>query len=297
MTIPAGFKILYKGYRLRGDVRTGMSATVPFIGPWDLAFTFVSQLLPAPFAPGQNFIQWTAPAQLPISLTGRANPPLYCQSWECVPCGTDGTAASFGGLPSGDFFTTALVTAEFSTPDAIQQAGDDPNNLNQLDPSNPITACEQSIQQTAKVITRKGAAFTYASGSFSGKPVPGEIPLLQPEVRLILKFPRIPMLPWQLLQPFVGKINSSPILNCATGSLLLEECPTVVTPGSDGSLQQNLGLSFQFNPDPTGTSSMGVSWNVFPCPDGTYAPIQSAAGGNGPYTSANFSQIFQAINF
>jgi hypothetical protein len=298
MALPTGFKVLAKGYELRGDVRSGLAATVPFIMPWELAFTFANQLIPAPFAATAGSILWTPPFQLPISLTGRATPPLYCQSWTCVPCGTNGEAATDLGLPAGDFFSTALVTAEFSTPPMIQATGDDPQNLNQLDPSNPITACEQSIQITAKMVTRSGSSYKYTAGSMSGQAVPGNIGLLQPEAKLVLKFPRIPILPWQLFQPFIGKINSAVILNCAVGSLLLEGTTTVVTPGVDGSLQQNLGLMFAFNPDPTGNSLTGMSWNNFPVPDGTYAPIAGTGAGNPtPYSSADFAQIFSSIQF
>jgi hypothetical protein len=298
MALPTGYKIMAKGYEIAGDVRTGMSATVPFIMPWSLAFTFISELLPAPYAPSASSITWQPPYQLPISLTGRPTPPLYCQSYRCIPCGYDGTPATESGLVPGDFFSTALVTADFATPPMIQQMGDDPSNLNQLDPDNPITACEQQVSITSKIVTQKGTGYSYTGGAFAGKLVLGEIGLVQPEVKLVLKFPRIPMLPWKLIQPYIGKVNYTNILGCVDGSLLLEGIITVVTPGTDGSLQQNLGLSFAFNPDPTGTSSMGMDWNTFPCPDGTYALIEAVGGDNPtPYSYANFANIFTAIQF
>jgi hypothetical protein len=297
MALPDGFEILAKGYEISGDVRSGLNVTVPFIMPWGIAFLFMSELLPAPRASTlSGSITWTPPFQLPISLTGFATPPLYCQSFNCIPCGFNGEPATDRGLVPGDFFSTALITAQFSTPPAVQQLGDDPSNLNQLDPSNPITACEQSMQMTSKVNTQQGSAYNYTAGSFNGKPVPTQIGLLQPEAKLVLKFPRIPLLPWQIIQPFVGKVNLNPILNCVKGSLLLEGSTTVYTPGTDGSIAQNLGLMFAFNPDPTGTSATGMDWNSFPVPDGTYALI-GTTGGKTPYTYADFSQIFQAINF
>jgi hypothetical protein len=297
VALPSGFKIMASGYVISGDVRSGLNVTVPFIMPWSIAFLFMSELLPAPRAATlSGSITWTPPFQLPISLTGFATPPLYCQSFSCIPCGFDGRAATDNGLVAGDFFSTALITAQFSTPSGVQQMGDDPSNLNQLDPSNPITACEQSMQMTSKVNTQQGSAYNYTAGSFSGKPVPTQIGLLQPEAKLVLKFPRIPLLPWQIIQPFVGKVNLNPILNCVKGSLLLEGSTTVYTPGTDGSIAQNLGLMFAFNPDPTGTSKTGLDWNSFPVPDGTYALI-GTAGGKTPYTYTDFTQIFQAINF
>lgn len=296
--LPTGYSIRARGYELRGDVRGGLAATVPFILPWSLAFSFCNELIPAPRATTPGSIVWTPPYQLPISLTGLSTPPLYCQSYSCVPCGYDGTPATDGGLPAGDYYSTALVTAEFYTPSFIQQMGDDPSNLNQLDPSNPITACEQSIQVTAKVVTKQGRSYVYLSGSSAGQPVPGTIGLLQPEAKLVLKFPRIPVLPWQLFQPYIGKINKVAILNCVKGSLLLEGAHTVVTPGVDGSIQQNLGLMFAFNPDPTGGSVTGMDWNMFPSPSGAYVMIGASGGTNPtPYTYADFTQIFNTILF
>lgn len=300
MALPSGYQILYDGYEISGDVRSGMRATVPFVMPWSLAFTFISNLLPAPTAASPSSILWTPPYQLPISLTGRPAVPLYAQSYRCKPKGYNGTPATDAGLAAGDFFKTAFITVEFESPSMIQQIGDDPLSLNQLDPSNPITACEQSIQMTSKIVTKPGSAYTFVSGgSFAGKPVPSQIGINQPEAKLVCKFPRIPILSWQLFQPYIGKINSAAVLGCAAGSLLLEGTTSVYTAGTDGSMAQNLGLMFAFNPDPTGTSLTGMSWNSFLLPDGSgYSLVQGAGGSNPPpYSSADFRQIFNTISF
>lgn len=296
MALPSGYKILYDTYEIAGDIRTGMRASLTFEVPWSITFTFLANLIPSPTATTPGSIIWTPPYQLPISLTGRPAVPLYAQSYRCKPKGYNGTPATNAGLSPGDYYSVAFIDVQFETPSAIQQFGDDPQNLNQLDPNNPITACEQSIQMISKIETRPGSAYTYVT---TGQPVPGQIGINRPEVRIVCKFPRIPVLPWQLFQPYVGKINSVAILNCVVGSLLLEGTTTVYTPGTDGSIAQNLGLMFAFNPDPTGASLTGSNWNTQPLPDGSgYSLIQGAGGSNPPpYTSADFRQIFNTIQF
>jgi hypothetical protein len=294
MGLPGGYSILAKGYELRGSLANGLSATIPFIMPWSEAFAFITDLLPAPSAVTSSIILWHPVYQFPVYIGGSAVP-LYAESYTCVPCGRNGNPVLFNGLEAGDYFSTALVTVEFATPSYSQQQSDDPSGLSQLDPGNPLTYCEQSIQTTSKVTTQKGSAYKYTSGSFSGKPVPGEIGVIQPEAKLVLKFPKIPVLPWQLIQPYVGKINSRVVLNCVTGSLLLEGSSTIVTAATDGTIAQNFGLNFAFNPDPTGGSLTGMDWNYFPIPDGSgYAKI--ASNGVTPYSYADFTQIFTSLS-
>jgi hypothetical protein len=300
VALPGGWEIQYDGYEIRGNIRDGLSASIPFQMPWSLAGTFIGQLIPASSANTPGSIVWTPPFAITYRL-GLRTVSLYAQSFSCKPMGWNGTPAAGGGLGFGDFFSTAKIVVEFESTRMIQGGiDDDPSGLNQLDPNNPITACEQSVQATGKVVTQANGAFTYQSGLlWAGKTVTVPVGLIQPEVRLLLKFPRIPLLPWQLLQPYIGKVNSQPVLGCVKGSLLLESAPTVITPNMDGSLSQSLGLAFAFNPDPTGKTLTGMDWNSFPYPDGSgYDIIVGKASPNPtPYSYADFTQIFQTINF
>ena len=299
-TLPSGWKIEYDGYSIRGNVRSGIQATIPFIMDWANAGTFIGQLIPSSAGATGGTIVWQAPFSITYAL-GARTVPLYAQSFVCTPLGYRGVPATGSGLGFGDYFSDAKITVEFESTTMIQTGAsvDDPAGKNQLDPSNPLTACEQSILSTGKVDTMPGGAWAYSSGSFSGKPVKGEVYLIRPEVRLMCKFPRIPFLPWQLIQPYVGKINLTAILNCVKGSLLLEAAPTIITPNMDGSLSQNLGLSFAFNPDPTGATVTGQDWNNQPFPDGSGYSLVVGVGDatKSPYQYAEFANIFSAINF
>ena len=74
-----------------------------------------------------------------------------------------------------------------------------------------------------------------------------------------------------LIQPYIGKINDTAILNCVKGSLhFAKRAPTVITPNMDGSISQSLGLAFAFNPDASGATITGMDWNNQPAIPGWF---------------------------
>lgn len=273
-TITVPYWIVPHDYELEGDVRSGLRATVTVKLAWSDAITFVNQVLVAPSAERLGLITWNAPLQFPpIGLTGvNRTPPIYCQGFRIKPMGA-GNAENLGtnaGLAPGEFFDTAFVTLRFESVSYINQAGDDPFNLNQLDPANPITACEQSVKLRGKMRTTKSKGWIYKT---SGKSVNGDFAVPETEAVLVLKFPRIPYLPWQLVAPYIGKCNSNAMLGVGEGALLLEGLDTDVTPATDGSIAQKAVLEFAVNlpacPQSGGQGAVGTDWNMQPTGDGT----------------------------
>jgi hypothetical protein len=303
VSLPTPYWILPDAYEKSGSVSSGLSATVGYRVPWANADAFAAAALACPSASHIGGIVWQVPYQFPEPFAG-ATTFLYCQGFRIKPYAPNGQAILVDsvnpGLACGDFFEYAIVTLNFSTIQFLQQLSDDPQGLNQLDSENPITGCEQSVDINGKVVTVSGAGYTYTSTStsgssstFVGMPVKGDIDINQNEVKLMLRFPRVPYLPWQLVQPYVGKINSSAVLQCGMGTLLLEGMTTVIGPQPNGTLGQNIALKFAFNPDPTSTTTQGLDWNAYPLPDGSgYAKISPE-----PYTYANFSNIFTGLQF
>lgn len=301
-TITVPYRIMPKGYQLEGDVRSGLKATVPVLLAWSDAFTFLNEVLVSPSAIRAGLVSWNAPLQFPVPFGGRT-PALYVQGFSCLPCGASGIPVPEGGnagLAPGEFYTNAIVTLRFESITSVQQAGDDPNGLNQLDPENPITACEQSVKLGGKMTTVKGRGYQYKT---SGKPIPGDMAVPSTEAKLILKFPRIPYLPWQLVAPFVGKVNQAVIFGTAVGALLLDGMDTDVTPQPDGSIQQKLVLEFSVNlpadPGAGGSGAVGTDWNSVALNDGSggWDLAVSASGGVPAIGYVDFRQIFNAISF
>lgn len=298
------FKILAKGYEIVGDVRSGFTITVPYYIAWGDVIQMLDAVLPAPVTNPGGGVTWIPPLQFPITINGITRP-TYAQSFTCIPVGLGDAYPGdmpFNGLNPGEFYRNAIFTVVFSSVLATQQDSDDPSGYNQLDPLNPITMCEQSIEVNGKVIATRGAGWTYAAGTggtWAGKSVPGDVPIVSNEARLVCRFPRVPFLPWQVVQPYIGKINIVTILNCAPGSLLLEGFRTVLAPQPGGGLAQNAALIFSWNPDPTGNNPTGMSWNKFVTPDQQFYGILEDAGGSGrrPYKEIDFTIMFMGLTF
>ena len=298
-TITVPYKILADGYRISGDVRSGLKATVRYFVSWSNALTFVNEVLVSPAATVVGLVSWNAPYQFPVQFGGLA-PSLYVQAFDIQPCGASATPVPTGGLAPGEYYTFAIVTLQFESVLAIQQASDDPNNLNQLDPENPITACEQSVKLGGKMTTVKGRGYKYQT---SGNPIPGDMAVPSTEARLILKFPRIPYLPWEFVAPYIGKVNQDVTLGCAKGALLLDGMDTDVTPSVNGTIQQKLVLEFAVNlpadPGGGGAGAVGTDWNSVPLNDGTggWDLAVSTTGGVPPIGYVDFRTIFNYIQF
>lgn len=277
-------KILAKGYELRGDLITGFHATVPYLLSWDNAFLFARDAVGYCTAIKIGPISLIVPYQLPS-----VNLPCYAQRFRVEPCGVGGGPAPTGGLSPGEFFSDAIVTIEFETPKSIQQFADDPQGLNQLDPGNPITMCEQSVELGGKMISRKGSQYRYDT---SGNAVAGDVGVLEVEAKLVLTFPRVPYLPWQLVQPYIGCVNEVEILGCPMGTLLLEGMGTQIKPSPDmltGGLAQQVTLTF---------SSAVQDWNMLPTPAGAYDYVhQAGSTSDRIYPYVDFNEIFTSLQF
>lgn len=281
-TVP--FKVLADGYQVTGDAEAGYTATVKYLLEWQYAFTFVDQIFARAKASTVGPITYYQPYRFPPAVAN-----LYASSFTLSPCGASGTSIPMKGLAPGEFFTHAIVEVHFKTPAASQNSGDDPNGMNQLDPANPITMCEQSVRITSKLETRKAGSFLYAS---TGKPVPMDFAIVAPECRLVLTFPNVPYLPWHVVKNYIGNVNDVPVLDCARGTLLMEGMDTRCIQTNQGMTQQ---VQFEFSENPDG------DWNKMPLPNGNTDLVYKSGGSNTDtnriYDYRDFGEIFRKITY
>jgi hypothetical protein len=282
------YKVLPEGYTVTGDARNGYKATVNYLMAWLDAFTFADQIFGSARASVVGPITWTLPYRFPVAAAN-----LYAQRFSIKPCGASGSAIPNKGLAPGEYFTHAKVTVEFETPNATQSAAqDDPKNLQQLDPANPITMCEQSIKMAAKMETRKAGSYMYTGVLATPEPLLGDFAVMIPESHLVLTFPKVPYLPRKLIKPYVGRVNSVPVLQAEKGELLLTGMDTKVVETSDG-IQQQIQLEFA-------ESCLG-DWNKFPDKNGVptlvYKKGTSDADANRVYEYKDFRAIFSTISY
>lgn len=247
-TPTVSYKMLAKGYSVRGNLREGYQAKVPFLVAWADAFTFADQVMGvvrqpsvAPPAGQASIVQAVVPWIFPGSASAR----LYATDFEIQPIGSNGEPLpTYYGLRPGEFFTHAIVTVTFETPHLQWQALDDPGNLQQLDPANPITLCDQSIKGGGQIRTRRGSGYVYSDS----KSLQGDIGVPEKQARLVLKFPRLPYLPWQQWAPYYGSVNDRSVLGCATGTLIFEGCETQFTATTSGIQGQMAVMEFTWQP-------------------------------------------------
>jgi hypothetical protein len=282
-TVP--FQILHKGYQVSGDSRSGYTASVPYLVEWKYAFTFADQLFGVRTASVVGPITFMLPYRFPA-----ANANMYAQKFTIEPCGHNGEPLPVNkGLEPGETFTHAIIKVEFGMFQSAQGQEDDPDNMHQLDKDNPITKCKQAVKTVAKMETKKGGSYLFTGGA---APLKGDVAVPVPEASLELTFPDVPYLPWKYVKPFIGTVNSDPMLGSVKGELLLEGMDTEVVPTKDGIAQQ---VVLKYNVGPFG------DWNKLPNDSGTPTLVwkkgTSDTDANRIYAYKDHRQIFDTITY
>jgi hypothetical protein len=275
-TVP--FQVLARGYRIRSGRDNGLVAEVPYLVAWSDAFTFADEVIGYPSAASVGPIIYTDAYRFPPC------PKLMAIDADIEPCGCDGSAlAANKGLSPGEFFTHAKVTVIFGTPQYPVSVGgaEDPNNLNQLDPDNPITYCEQAVKLGGRAVVVKGV-YDFDS---SGQQVKGPVTVIETEAEITLTFPKIPFLPWKKIKPYLGRLNSVKILDCDRGTLLFEGSDIRANSTSQGLLSQQCMLTFSYN-------EHGWNSQYDPSLPGYDTIHRRAEPSKSVYEYANFSNLF-----
>ncbi len=257
MPITVPYKVMAQGYRLGGGGQSGgLRASVPYLVLWEHAFIFFNDVLGISSASAIGPVTNAAAHQFPPS------PTLRAVSAEIEPSGIDGVTGPMLGLAPGEFWTHAVVTVQYETSSFAQSLTDDPGYLNQFDPANPITFCEQSFESAGKAETLKADGYEFDDGT----KVTGDLVRITTETRLVLTFPRIPFLPWKRVQDYIGCLNDRTMLQCSTGTLLFESAGTKFSSTTVGLMGQQLTLSFTYQDN---------DWNSIPRPNsGVYALVR-----------------------
>lgn len=237
------FEVLSEGYKISGGRKAPLRAVVPYIVKWEDAFTFVNEIMGDRGTPAYA---------LP------ASPNLLAENFECEPIGQkDGGPWTNEGLSPGEAFTYARINVEFTIPEWNPLG----STSFQLDPANPQSYCEVEVDNSAKVETEKGAGYEFDDGT----PLVGDVGRVVVETRLTLTFPELSSLPWQLIRPYLGKLNDSALLDCPTGTMILEGAKIKFEPGPTGVRNQSVQLIFLYQ---------DYDWNMKPRKNGVLALVR-----------------------
>lgn len=258
------FEVFSEGYRISGGRKESLRATVPYLVLWQDAFTFYNEIM------GDR---GTAAYALP------ASPNLYADRADIEPIGQKDGVWTNLGLTPGEAFTHARITVDFTVSDWNPLG----TTSFQLDPSNPISYCEVEVDHSVKVETEKGGGFEFADG----EPLVGDVGRLVVESKLVLTFPELTSLPWQLVRPYLGKTNSVAILDCPIGTLLLEGTKIKFEPGPLGVRNQSVQLVFLYQ---------DYDWNFKPRKNGVLAKVRRKGDtSKSIYESVNFSTLLTGL--
>lgn len=254
MSITVPYKVLARGYELTGGRDKPLRATVPYLLKWADAFTFFDQVL--------GYASSTIQGGVIIRSAGHQFPPaprLFAEDCEIEPCGAGGDAITptHQGLKPGEFFTHAKATVTYTVPSYPQES----DRLNQLDPDNPITYCEQSVEIGGRFETQKAGAYEFEvlPGGVLHEPVRGDFAKIATESQLVLTFPFVPYLPWRKIKPYIGSLNDAPTLGSDVGNLLFLGTSIKANNTSVGIQGQSVQLKF---------ADQDYDWNMLPRANG-----------------------------
>ena len=193
-----------------------------------------------------TFTNRVPPHQHPLS------PNLYCQGLRIEGLGTPILNAN--GLPnySGGFKLTTSYRAVTTT--GQFNPSDDPQYLNQIDPTTPILWCTQEIDSTTQNLSMSNHQYKFASsGKLTGIPQPIRIHM----TIMRLTFHKVPYLPMGAFRNYRNKVNSKLFLGAPPGTVLFNRYSTTREASTDGTVNQRVTVEFH---------ERDQDWNAMPDP-------------------------------
>lgn len=273
------YELLADGFKISSS-RDGFRAQASFKVAWVDAFTFHDEIMGYATASVVGPVAFNTPWRFPGSSSAR----LYASSCEITPFALDGGAAPIGvaaGMAPGEFWSHARLEVTFETPVAPQSAADDPGNLNQINPDEPIYGCEQSIRFSSKseTIDKKDVKFS-ADNAHPGE----DVTVHRGEAGITLHWQFVPFLGWKRFKPYFNKVNSTAIFDCAAGELLVQGVQIEPASGPQGIPGKSVTLEL-------GVSDVGDWQKAARNANGTHATLVTNAGA-AIYTAVEFRNMF-----
>lgn len=273
------YEMFVDGYKITSGTN-GFRAQASFLVAWADAYTFHDDIMGFATATVVGPVTYNTPWQFPGSTSAR----LYASSCEISPFGLAGGAAPITlakGMKPSEFWSHVRFDVTFETPSYAHSAADDPGNRNQVDPTNPIYHCEQSIRIGSRAETR-----TKESLKFLGSDVKlaEDVTIYKGESTITLTYPFVPFVPWKKYRPFVNSLNDATFLDCGIGELLFNGAQIQPAQGPGGILGNSLTLELLVNE---------YDWNKVPLPgSGVPTKIVNAEGTpTPPYSYKSFDDL------
>lgn len=250
-----------------------LTATATFEVDWDDRNQFVNEALGLP----TGSTGWPLP-QIPWDCPFQPDSGLLAASFRIQPHTVRQSVAADDNTVSGHF-EKAWITLGFERPRYDYAVA---TEQNQIDPANPILFCEQSIDYRSKTIVLKQFEL-----EFVGAPT-GVVPTepfyaFTDEADYVLRFPFVPYIPWNYIEPYMEKVNDRVIFGRDIGTVKLSSASTHQETYSDGTNRTSLELRLSYR---------SIGWNVQRASNGNIYDVQIKGAGVPIYHSANLAAIW-----
>jgi len=217
----------------------------------------------------------TGPHQLPLS------PNLCCVNVEIEGLGNPILNAQ--GYPNYD--NGFLAHCEYR-PIPFLPYATDPNNQNQIDPTNPpLLWCTQELDYETEEYVHERNQYTWiTTDSLNGKPSGIPVRVSLGVTTMTITFHQLPYLPMGLVRSLRNKVNSVTLLGCAPGTLWFRGSRTTRDKNTDGTICQRVTMVFK---------ERDVDWRMFLRKDKiAWAKVQDGSG-NLVLSSADLTPLLQ----
>jgi hypothetical protein len=250
-----------------------LSATATFEVSWQYRGQFIRDALGLPTAS----TGWPTP-QVPWEYPFETGIGLYATSFRCVPHTVQDNIATTDNTLDGHF-TYAHVTLGFQTPQYDISLFEP---TRQIDPVNPILFCEQSIETQARTIPIEGYQLQYVGAPASVVPI-GPKFMIETQADIILNFPFVPYIPWDRLEPYIGKSNSATLFNRPAETIVFLGASMRNETFVDGTSRCSCVLRLGYN---------ATGWNKQLGTDGNLYTVVVKGTGEKLYPTANLAAIW-----
>lgn len=250
-----------------------LTATAAFEVNWDDRNQFVNEALGLP----TGSTGWPLP-QIPWDCPFQPDSGLLATSFRIQPHTVRQSVAADDNTVAGHF-EKAWITLGFERPRYDYATG---TEQNQIDPANPILFCEQSIDYRSKTIVLKQFEL-----EFDGAPT-GVVPTepfyaFTDEADYVLRFPFVPYIPWDYIEPYMEKVNDRWLFGRDVGTIKLSSASTHQETYSDGTNRTSLELRLSYR---------SIGWNVQRASNGNIYDVRIKGTGVPIYHPANLAAIW-----
>jgi hypothetical protein len=177
-----------------------------------------------------------------------------------------------------DPYIQARLVANYAVP-PIAYGITDISPANQIDMSQPIIGCRQTIRGSAAMRLLPPGKLKFST---SGKVVEVDAGIPEGQSEIVLEFPRVPVLAHSLVKPYIGRVNTQAIFGHAAGQVLLDSVEWDHSASSDGT-DCSARLTFL---------AKDSNWNALINDTGAYELVEYNSGGARPIPTANFWDLF-----